>query len=95
MAVYVDNAKIPLGRMVMSHMIADSHEELMAMARRIGVEHRHLQKAGTHQEHFDVCLRMRARAVYYGAKEITQKELGAKLLARKAKSRSAQTEAAL
>lgn len=84
MAVYVDNAMLPLGRMIMCHMIADTHEELMEMARRIGVEHRHLQKAGTHQEHFDVCLRMRARAVWFGATEITQKELGAKLLERKA-----------
>lgn len=82
MAVYVDNAMLPLGRMIMCHMIADTHEELMEMAQRIGVERHHLQKAGTHQEHFDVCLRMRARAVWNGAKEITQKELGAKLLER-------------
>lgn len=38
MTVYVDNALIPYGRMQMSHMIADTEEELHQMADDIGVK---------------------------------------------------------
>lgn len=69
MTVYVDNARHRLGRMVMCHMLADTDDELRAMARRIGVDERHHQG-----DHLDVCLRMRARAVAAGAVEITQRE---------------------
>lgn len=75
MAVYIDNMfEIPLGefgRMKMSHMIADTHDELMAMAKRIGVKTKWIQYKGTYNEHFDVCMSMRARAVCFGAIEIT------------------------
>ena len=76
MAVYVDHMRAPLGRMKMCHMIADSTEELLAMADRIGVARRWIQKAGTSHEHFDIALSKRALAVEAGAKEITRRELG-------------------
>ncbi len=82
MTVYVDDMnKSPLGRfgrMKMSHMIADTSEELRAMADRIGLAHRHVQKEGTPYEHFDVSMSLRALAVAAGAKEITMRELAAK-----------------
>jgi hypothetical protein len=69
------------GRMVMCHMVADSTAELLAMADRIGVARRWLQKAGTRHEHFDICLAKRKLAVAAGAAEITMKELGHRSLA--------------
>jgi dsDNA-binding SOS-regulon protein len=75
MAVYVDNMRARYGRMVMCHMAADRTDELLAMADKIGVSRRWLQKAGTSQEHFDICLTKRAAAVAAGAIEVTAKDL--------------------
>lgn len=79
MTVYVDNMhETKMGqfrRMRMSHMIADSTEELVEMARKIGLQPKWIQKAGTAYEHFDVSLGARRKAVAYGAKEITMREL--------------------
>lgn len=83
MAVYVDDMRAPFGRMKMCHMIADSTSELLAMADKIGVARKWIQAAGTSREHFDISLSKRALAVAAGAKEITQRELGQILLARK------------
>lgn len=44
MTVYVDDVRHPFRRMVMSHMWADSLDELLAMADRIGVARRWLQQ---------------------------------------------------
>ena len=71
MTVYVDDMKAPYGRMIMCHMIADSTEELLDMADKIGVARKWIQNKGSHQEHFDICLSNRAKAVKAGAKEIT------------------------
>jgi hypothetical protein len=83
MPVYVDDMRADYGRMKMCHMIADTKEELLAMAGRIGLSMRWLQKEGTSHEHFDVCLSRRKLAVSAGAIEITQKELGRMLHARR------------
>jgi len=74
MAVYVDNMEASYGRMKMCHMLADTTDELLAMADRIGVARRRLQKPATCQEHFDICMSKRALAVAAGAKEITLRE---------------------
>jgi hypothetical protein len=83
MSVYVDDARHRFARMVMCHMIADSTAELLAMADRIGLDRRWIQKAGTYQKHFDVSLTRRALAVKSGAVEISQRALGGMLLARR------------
>ncbi|MEM7678461.1 MAG: DUF4031 domain-containing protein [Myxococcota bacterium] len=76
MAVYVDDMKAPFGRMKMCHMVADTTEELLAMATTIGVAHRWIQKAGTDHEHFDVPMFKRALAVRAGAIEVTRRRIG-------------------
>lgn len=86
MAVYVDDLYKTkagkLGKMKMSHMIADSTEELLDMADRINVNRKWIQYKGTPKEHFDISLKKRSYAVRYGAIEITWKELGRKILDR-------------
>ena len=81
--VYVDNMRADYGRMVMCHMIADSTDELLAMADRIGVARRWLQDAGTPNEHFDIALSKRAMAVRCGAVEVTKRELALKIRSRR------------
>lgn len=75
MSVYVDNMRAPYGRMIMCHMVADTDEELHAMAEKIGVARKWHQKAGTVHSHYDIALSKRALAVENGAKEITMREL--------------------
>lgn len=72
MTVYVDDMYAPFGRMKMCHMVAHTEEELHQMARLIGLARRWYQK-----DHYDVSMSLRAKAVSFGAKEITQKQLGA------------------
>jgi len=74
-SVYVDNMRAKYGRMVMFHMVADSTEELLAMADTIGVARRWLQYPGTPKEHFDIALGKRELAVKAGAIEIGNKQL--------------------
>ena len=78
MAVYVDDMHLrPMGqlnRMKMSHMIADTPEELRLMAALIGVSSKHIQHPGTPNEHLDVAKSKRALAVSEGAIEITMRE---------------------
>jgi hypothetical protein len=78
MAVYIDDMyKTPIGTfrgMKMSHMIADSTEELLEMADAINVNRKWIQNPGTCNEHFDVCKSYREKAIKYGAIEITYLE---------------------
>ena len=78
MTVYVDNMRAPYRRMVMCHMVADTEDELHAMADKIGVARKWYQG-----DHYDVCLQMRALAVQNGAKEVTQRELVRLVIARR------------
>lgn len=75
MSVYVDAPIHRYGRMLMCHMIADSHDELLAMAARIGVAEKWLQNSGTEREHFDVCKSYRADAVAHGAIEVRSRDI--------------------
>ncbi|WP_264165728.1 DUF4031 domain-containing protein [Burkholderia cepacia] len=79
--VYVDDmyrhAIGRLGRMKMSHLIADTTDELIAMVREIGVNPKWIQHAGTRDEHFDIAISKRAAAIAAGAIPITYRECGA------------------
>lgn len=81
--VYVDDAKNPFGRMLMSHMIADTEDELHKMAKRIGLQRKWYQP---NHSHYDVCQSKKKLAISYGAVEITSQELVSIL--RRAKIRS-------
>ncbi|MCB1340795.1 MAG: DUF4031 domain-containing protein [Pseudooceanicola sp.] len=82
MTVYVDTMRAPFRGMVMCHMVADTSEELLAMADRIGVARRWIQKAGTAHEHFDISLSKRQLAVAAGAVEIDRRRLAQLLRAK-------------
>ncbi len=76
MSVYVDDMRAPFGRMIMCHMIADTDEELHAMAAKIGVSRRWHQKPGTPRSHYDIALSKRDLAVEHGALAITWRQAG-------------------
>lgn len=71
MTVYVDDMRAGFGAMVMCHMVADSLDELHAMADQIGVARRWYQGPPlTRMPHYDIALSKRALAVQAGAQEI-------------------------
>jgi hypothetical protein len=59
----------------MSHLLADTHKELLAMVDLIGVKRQWIQKEGKPDEHFDICRTKRVAAIYHGAKEVSPREL--------------------
>lgn len=68
MTVYVDDARHRLGRMIMCHLWADSLDELLAMADRIGVARKWLQQPPKASwVHFDISLGRKAQAIAAGA----------------------------
>ncbi|KVG33818.1 DUF4031 domain-containing protein [Burkholderia diffusa] len=81
MTVYVDDMyRYPVGqfgRMKMSHLIADTTDELLAMVQAIGVNPKWIQHAGTRDEHFDIAISKRAAAIAAGAIAITYRECSA------------------
>jgi len=76
--VYIDNFYITgggnFGRMKMSHLCADTTEELLTMVDKIGVQRKWMQHKGTLHEHFDIAMVKRELAIKHGAKEINFRE---------------------
>lgn len=77
MAVYIDDMRMlaQVGSISArwSHLMADSTEELVAFALRLGMRREWIQKPGTAMEHFDLtdskrtlALRLGARSICYG-----------------------------
>lgn len=73
MAVYVDCARNAYGRMVMSHMLADTPEELHEMADAIGVSRKWFQPLSS--PHYDICQRKRQLAIEAGALVVGRREV--------------------
>lgn len=72
--VYVGKNEYKYRRMIMSHMAADTLEELHAMAKTIGVARRHFQnKKG--KPHYDICKEMKQKAIEAGAIEVRDREI--------------------
>lgn len=77
MSVYVDDMRAPYGRLVLCHMVADTEDELHAMADKVGLARKWYQG-----DHYDVCLSKRAKAIEHGAKLVTWMQLGCKVNAK-------------
>ena len=78
MSVYVDASIYSYGRMTMCHMIADTPDELHAMADKIGVARKWFQDPKTMNvsfPHYDICKSKRALAVAAGAIECDRNAL--------------------
>lgn len=74
MTVYVDDMRrlARVGHITArwSHLLADSHGELEAFARRLGLHPCWIQHVGTAREHYDVTDLVRARAQRLGAQPL-------------------------
>mgnify|MGYP001617983659 CR=1 FL=1 len=95
MTVYVDDMrrKARVGRIngVWSHLVADTHDELVAFAvGKLGMWASWIQEAGTELEHFDVTDSVRAKAIRLGAVEITYPHGIAEVVARKLEGAAAE-----
>lgn len=73
MAVYVDKARHPYGRMFMSHMMADTLDELHAMAANLGLKRSWFQ--ALNRPHYDLCQAKKRQAIRLGAVEVSTREL--------------------
>lgn len=77
MTVYVDDmhkwSMGHFGRMKMSHMIADTENELHKMAKAIGVARKHFQDKSS-SPHYDIAKSKRALALQKGAVAITLRQ---------------------
>lgn len=56
-------------------MVADTHEKLIEMAERIGLDLNWIQNEGQWNEHFDLNANKRALAIRHGAQEVSQRQL--------------------
>lgn len=74
MTVYVDDFKAAYGNMRMSHMLADSDDELHAMADQIGVARRWHQN-GMSGSHYDIAQSKVALAIKAGAVAVTVRQM--------------------
>jgi hypothetical protein len=82
MTVYVDDYRVPWrgrGQMMrMSHLTADTPEELHAIADQLGLQRSWYQDKGDGRWHYDVSDTKRNEAIQsFGAVPITLREMGA------------------
>ncbi len=75
MSVYVDDMKAKYGRMIMSHLTADTLKELHDMAEKIGVQRKWFQEPPESSlPHYDISQSKKECAIECGAVEIEQIE---------------------
>ncbi len=87
MTVYVDDMHLRLmgsfGSMKMCHMVADSDDELHAMADRIGVQRKWWQRPPQHDSHYDIAMSKREAALALGAIAVTMRQCAAMVARRR------------
>lgn len=71
MTVYVDDAVHPWRGQRWAHLMADTLDELHAMAARLGIPRRAFQNK-TSGAHYDVTADLRERAIAFGAMPISR-----------------------
>jgi hypothetical protein len=85
--VYVDDmlrpARVGRIRSRWSHLLADTHQELLDMAAELGLRPEWIQHEGTHREHFDLTERKRTQAINLGARPISYLRDTARIMAAK------------
>lgn len=74
MATYVDRARWRHGRKITCHLLADTLEELHAMAAAVGCEASWYQVSRTGVPHYDIPKFRRAEAIRLGAIEVSNRE---------------------
>ncbi|MET4143867.1 DUF4031 domain-containing protein [Arthrobacter sp. UYCo732] len=94
MTVYVDNMRMPatVGRIRAnwSHLTADTTEELVEFADRLGLKRSWIQNPGhAWKEHFDVTDTKRELAIRLGAQPVTLQEACALWAAKREAARAA------
>ena len=76
MTLYVDNVRTPYGRMLLSHMAADTPEELERARIQLGLPISAVHNAGTEREHIDLSAAKRREAIdLLGAVPVTPRDL--------------------
>lgn len=75
MSTYVDSWNAKYRGMIMCHVIADSHEELLNLMDKIEVKRKWIQNENSYREHFDICLSKKKLAIKNGTIEISTIDL--------------------
>lgn len=75
MSVYVDQEKDQYRHMIMSHLVADTLDELHAMAQRLGLKRSWFQVSRSGMPHYDICQTKREQAIRFGAVEIDRRKM--------------------
>ena len=73
--VFIDNYNAGFRGMIMCHMMADTEEELDAMAEAVGLRREWKQVHPKRRPHYDICKAKKAKALALGAQEITCHEM--------------------
>lgn len=75
MGVYVDCEKNQYRHMIMSHLVADTVDELHAMAQRLGLKRSWFQQSRNGMPHYDICQTKREQAIKLGAEVIDRRKM--------------------
>ena len=73
--LYVDHVRIPFRGMLMSHLVADTPEELLTAQTSLSIPKGSIQYPGTWKEHLDVSESKRTLAIRMGAQPISGRQL--------------------
>ena len=68
--------------MKMSHLLADTDEELHAFASKLGISRNYHQCKKSNHSHYDICQSKRGQAIHLGALILSRRELALLLRSR-------------